>query len=307
MLSPNYESRGGLKPEIVVIHIGDGSLKSILAEIKNPLTEKAYHYLINMDTGEVINCVDEKMSAWANGIVWNPASKIVKERYLKNISINKISISIAASGFANDNPTETYYKSASKLLKEVCERNGIPIDSEHVIPHHSVRRDKTCPGRISTAKLIDMAKNPPIQPEIPTPMFEIPTPMLVAPIETVDKISLLRSLLDLYKQLLSLLLERNKLGGKARSGGWWKVRNDFLKEHPLCAFHGGKGTILNPLNIHHLKMFHKYPGLELDLDNLITACRFCHFWYCHKGNWSTANPTAKEDAAYLLAKIQNHS
>ena len=94
------------------------------------------------------------------------------------------------------------------------------------------------------------------------------------------------------------------LGG-LRSKDWSKTQKEAVAEHPFCAFHGGKGTILNPLNVHHKKPFHLFPALELDKKNLLVACRFCHLWFCHLGNWKLFNDKVEEMANTMLDKIRS--
>ena len=165
--SPNYDSRNGIKPQFICIHIGEGSGRAIINEFASPKTEKSSHYLINRD-GSIVQFVDEILSAWANGIVWQPSNELIKANYLAGISINKLSISIEAEGYASEEPTIAYYKSVSKLVKEIAERWQILLDAEHVIPHRAIRRDKTCPGKISCGKILDMIKSAPIE-FVPTP------------------------------------------------------------------------------------------------------------------------------------------
>lgn len=86
--------------------------------------------------------------------------------------------------------------------------------------------------------------------------------------------------------------------GTPRSSGWKKVRAEYIQQHPECEACGS----IEKLNVHHIKPFHEHPELELDVENLITFCRKCHFWLGHKGNWSDSNPNCREDAYKVLKK-----
>lgn len=81
-----------------------------------------------------------------------------------------------------------------------------------------------------------------------------------------------------------------------RSSGWTKVRNQFIRNHPTCAACG----TTKDLNVHHIKPFSKYPELEFEKTNLITFCRYHHYWLGHKGNWKKDNPNCKEEAQKIF-------
>lgn len=107
-------------------------------------------------------------------------------------------------------------------------------------------------------------------------------------------------MLDSLRHFLGL--EGPAFGG-TRSPEWPHVRAAFIKNHPLCAVCGSTGSVLNPLNAHHVLVFHLNPGKELDPTNLITLCRIHHFWWGHLGNWASFNAEVREDASTWHAKI----
>lgn len=76
----------------------------------------------------------------------------------------------------------------------------------------------------------------------------------------------------------------------SRSSEWNRIRLNFIKENPFCAW--CKSTKL--LNVHHIKPFHTWPELELKKTNLITLCENplfnCHFVLGHLSNWKSYNP-----------------
>ncbi len=92
--------------------------------------------------------------------------------------------------------------------------------------------------------------------------------------------------------------------GAARSPQWPQVQKAFIKEHPTCAVCDKKGTLLNPLNVHHQHPFHVHPELELDPENLITLCRIHHLWWGHLGNWASWNDSVQSDAVEWELKIK---
>lgn len=71
-----------------------------------------------------------------------------------------------------------------------------------------------------------------------------------------------------------------------RSPQWRKVETQFIESHPVCEICGSNKR----LNVHHIKPFHLYPELELDVNNLITLCmdeKECHFKIGHGGDWKS--------------------
>lgn len=93
--------------------------------------------------------------------------------------------------------------------------------------------------------------------------------------------------------------------GAARSSKWPEVQKAFLKQNPTCAVCNKKGSVLNPLNVHHQNPFHAKPELELDPNNLITLCRIHHFWWGHLGNWASWNVDVEVDARIWSDKIKH--
>lgn len=92
--------------------------------------------------------------------------------------------------------------------------------------------------------------------------------------------------------------------GAARSSDWRRTQQTFITANPVCAFDGKPGTLINPLNVHHCEPFHLHPELENEWDNLITLCRFHHFWHGHLGSWRSHNSSVKSEAALLRSKIE---
>ncbi len=158
-LSPNFTNkRGQYKPEIVVIHIMAGSLAGTVAWFKNPASQVSSHYGVGLN-GEVVQFVKEEDTAWANGRVNNPTSKIVKE---KGGNPNNYSISIEHEGYDLSKAPQSQIDASKELIKDICERNGIPLDRDHVIGHYEIYSLKpNCPSTDKTIidKLIESTMN----------------------------------------------------------------------------------------------------------------------------------------------------
>jgi len=96
---------------------------------------------------------------------------------------------------------------------------------------------------------------------------------------------------------------RGDVFGGLRSSGWGLFRKIHIKKNCECC--GAKGKLLQPLQLHHIKSFATCPALELDPNNVITLCWYCHFVKAHFRNYKSINENIREDAAILLAKIKN--
>ena len=197
----NYaKGRQGERPEIVVIHIGEGNSGQILgkANFKEKLgaftyEQKSSHYLVNYD-GSVWQFVKEENTAWHAGLKVNPTTKLVlakKEKKKKNPNLYPIGIEHEVYGHTDI--TEEQYKVSAQLIREICLRWNITIDREHIIGHREIRADKTCPGKIDVDKLIRLA------------IYEEPKkddPKVVENLEL--QLTLLQKVVALLKQLLGI-------------------------------------------------------------------------------------------------------
>lgn len=91
------------------------------------------------------------------------------------------------------------------------------------------------------------------------------------------------------------------VGAPPRSPKWRSVRAKFLESHSECAACGTK----EGLEVHHVEPYHEHPSKELDLDNLITVCRDCHFMFGHLRDWTSWNADVRQDAAAFRLKREN--
>ncbi len=91
--------------------------------------------------------------------------------------------------------------------------------------------------------------------------------------------------------------------GGLRSSQWSKVRAEYLKKNPRCEVCGKEGGLLKPLNVHHCKVFHLHPELELDPNNLITLCREHHLLFGHYMSWKSWAEDVRETSKLWKNKI----
>ena len=91
--------------------------------------------------------------------------------------------------------------------------------------------------------------------------------------------------------------------GGLRSSGWRDFRKTHIKERCSCC--GRKGTLLKPLELHHIQSFHEHPERELDPTNVDTFCRRCHQLIAHLDNFKSINVDVLEDARVWRAKLKS--
>lgn len=91
--------------------------------------------------------------------------------------------------------------------------------------------------------------------------------------------------------------------GASRSPKWSTVRNQFIKDNPICAVCGKTKN----LTVHHKKPFHLFPKEELNPKNLVTLCESrgmnCHITFGHLGNFQHFNETVDIDVLVWNRKL----
>lgn len=89
-----------------------------------------------------------------------------------------------------------------------------------------------------------------------------------------------------------------------RNPRWRSVRREWLWAHGACAACGSRRR----LEVHHIRPFHLYPELELDVENFITLCEGdgcnCHITFGHAGNWLAWNDDVISEAALHLQCVR---
>ena len=297
-LAVNHDKgRGGQKPLAVVLHIiglPGVTGASAYAHFSNPNNEVSAHYIV-LRNGVIWRLVNESDTAWCNGQVVNPTNDLVKMYYKKGISINQITVSIEHEGSEYEDLTPIQYKASSDLVRDICVRHAIPIDSIHVMGHRNIKATKSCPGKLDVQKVITMANAViPIQPDL-KPVIDVDTVFI--PPETQTRISILKQLIEATKKLIALLMERNRSFGVARNSQWNKESKLFLVGK-TCLGCGRKATV-----VHHLRPVHKFPLEEMNPENWAVVCDECHFQICHLRYYASWNENALIDLKFWLNRI----
>ena len=139
----------GFQPEAIVIHIGEGSLRSIDQQFNDPGARVSAHYCVSK-TGDIHQYVDEKDTAFRAGTIDRPEWSGLKPGATPGTFINPnfYTIGIEHEGFADDVWPDAQLATSAALVGEIAGRWKIPLDEDHVIRHHQIRFMKSCPGNV---------------------------------------------------------------------------------------------------------------------------------------------------------------
>lgn len=142
-LVPNFSSRDGYKPEMIVVHISAGTLDSMTSWFMNPDSQVSSHYGIGKD-GSILQYVEEANKAWHAGNLRSPTFKLMKA----GINPNLYSIGIENEGQDLAKAPEAQLASLRELIKDIATRYKIPLDRDHIIGHYEVDSVKKafCPS-----------------------------------------------------------------------------------------------------------------------------------------------------------------
>ena len=144
------------------------------------------HYQVTPD--KIWGCVGENYVAYHAG----------------NYPVNQRSIGIEHlnnTGAPTWTIAEETYRNSAKLIRDICERYGIPIDNQHIIGHRAVSQTQ-CPGGIDIDKLIAMARGA----EYVTPAKATPRPSAPGKMQhayRVDDLKYVNGLWQVYSEELA--------------------------------------------------------------------------------------------------------
>lgn len=148
--SPNFGSRGGIVPDMIVLHTSEGYFDSGVDWLCSTKAQASTHFFVGKK-GQCAKLVDIKNAAWGNATTFKIATD---KRYYKKsknelvntrpYSANRYTVSIECEGiFAKDGGklTEEQHKTVVKLVKRIRKRVKklygvvIPIDRKHIVSH----------------------------------------------------------------------------------------------------------------------------------------------------------------------------
>jgi hypothetical protein len=146
-------SRAGYKVNGIVIHTIVGTIGSADAAFNNPGRQASAHYGITLDGSPIHQYVKESDTAWHCGRYYPDAANPFG-------NVNTIGIEHADNGDYNGVRPDILYLDSSQLVKEICQRYGIPIDRAHIRKHKEVadaNNPTACPDALDIDRIVAMA------------------------------------------------------------------------------------------------------------------------------------------------------
>ncbi len=153
---PNHwTGRKGYSPDMICMHIVEGSVASAVNWFQNPSSQVSSHFIIGKD-GRIVQMVKLSDGAWCNGDRKNPTAKLVINR--EGINPNSYTYSIEHEGYSYKDGsgalTEKQYQATLHVCKLIIDdmKNSYGInfiiDRDHLIGHYEINSiDKiNCPG-----------------------------------------------------------------------------------------------------------------------------------------------------------------
>ncbi len=142
--SPNFSAgRGIQKPEIIVIHIMEGSLSGTDSWFANPISKVSSHYGVGFK-GEIHQYVKDEDTAWTQGFHESATFKLHK----LGVNPNSYCLSIENEGTDLMKAPEAQINSIVDVIRTLSAKWSIPIDRDHIIGHYEVDpvRRPFCPS-----------------------------------------------------------------------------------------------------------------------------------------------------------------
>lgn len=150
-----YKGRDRWKPDMIVIHATEGNRASVIQTFQSTAIPKSTHFMV-CKTGEIVQFVNTADTAYGNGIQVRPSDPVVLERNKSGTNPNLYTISIEHELLKNEIPTAAQYAASAELLKYLSQKWSIPLDTDHVIPHHNIDAAKTCPNNVDIGHLLSL-------------------------------------------------------------------------------------------------------------------------------------------------------
>lgn len=141
--TPHFtKGRSGYKPEVIVLHIIDGSQTSCDNWFANPTSGVSANYSIGF-TGEIHQYVKDEDTAYAQGTVFQPSFTL----YKPGVNPNLYCISIEHEGKDLALAPEAQLNATVELIKTLCTKHNIIPSRDTIIGHYQIRSSKpNCPA-----------------------------------------------------------------------------------------------------------------------------------------------------------------
>ena len=160
--SPNFNrGRSGHVPDMICCHITEGAFNGAVSWVTNPASQVSYHFLVAAD-GRIVQAVDMKDTAWANGTTNDTGSRGNQHSTLQAVrdrrtNANNFTISIGFEGFfaqTSGSLTDKQFEAGVWLIGHIRDQVKaiynltIPINTQHIVGHSHItpRWKPNCPG-----------------------------------------------------------------------------------------------------------------------------------------------------------------
>lgn len=134
------------QPSWVVVHTMVCCEPAAYARFRQPSQQASSTYGVKLD-GSFVQYVDEKDGPWTDG---------TSEGVGSNLDV--ITIEHEDCGDYNGPRTPELYRTSGLLVREICQRYGIPIDRQHIIGHRECSGASTaCPDSLDVDRIVALA------------------------------------------------------------------------------------------------------------------------------------------------------
>lgn len=146
--SPNFSSRGGQRPQLVVIHTCEGAYSGCWGWLTNPAAQASAHYVVNSTGSEVSQLVRESDKAWHVAANYDCSRNGNVLCGLNGQGTNPNSVGIEHAGYASQASWSAGQIDASaRLVCNITKDWGIARDRHHIVGHGQLQPwNRTDPG-----------------------------------------------------------------------------------------------------------------------------------------------------------------
>jgi N-acetyl-anhydromuramyl-L-alanine amidase AmpD len=146
--SPNFNSRSGYSPQMIVIHTCEGGYSGCWSWLSNSSAGASAHYVVNESGTEISQLVREADRAWHVAASYDCGLNGSVKCNLNGVSVNHFSVGIEHGGYASQTSFPTGQIDASaKLSCDISRDRNIPRDSYHIVSHGRLQpATRTDPG-----------------------------------------------------------------------------------------------------------------------------------------------------------------
>lgn len=153
--SPYFSSRGDWEITGVVLHTTVGEYRGAIHWLKYNPEQVSAHYVVREDGSEITQMVEESQAAHHAGLVSNPSTPVYRGG---NPNLYTIGIENADGGSPHCHIRDRQYRALADLVSDICRRNNIPVDRDHICGHKELNDKTACPGNLDVDKVVELAK-----------------------------------------------------------------------------------------------------------------------------------------------------